>query len=827
MHLLYSFRKFYVLTLSLFIFSFVSAQITGLEAEDTSWKKNYRATPTKDFDLINTKLDVRFDYDKAYMYGKAQITLKPHFYPQKQLRLDAKGMELHEVSLLKGTQKVKLIYDYSDENNLYITLDKEYKGGENLTVYIDYTAKPNEYAAKGSEAIKDAKGLYFINPKGEDKEKPIQIWTQGETEANSVWCPTIDKPNQRQTDEISMTVPDKYVTLSNGLLVTQKKNADGTRTDTWRMDLPHAPYLMMMGVGDFKIYKDKWRNKEVNYYLEPAYAPYAKQIFGNTPEIIEFYSKILGVDFPWQKYSQIVVRDFVSGAEENTTATVHNESVQRTPRELLDGSQEDYIAHELFHQWFGDLVTTESWSNITVNESMANYSEVLWFGYKYGKDAGDAKFLEDMTYYLSDSRKEKINLVRFNYADKEDVFDLVSYQKGGCILHMLRNYVGDSAFFKALNLYLTTNKFKSTEATNLRLAFEEVTGEDLNWFWNQWYYGSGHPNLKIDYVYTGDKVKVIIQQQTEKIFRLPIAIDIYNGGNKERHKVWIEKQSEVFDFPYTKKPDLVNVDGDKVLLCVKEDNKTMENYEHQFKYAGTFMDRHEALEYFYSKMSKNIFLGLKDKYKGIRYQALGIISELKDSMDYKETEPELKKIAEADEYRPNRAIATSLLSFLDKDEYLPLFRKNLLDSSFSVSIASMLALQDKDMDYVKSKLPLIKKEAKGDYLHIIKNFEIASADENKFDSLYAEFDKLEFGIEKFEFAEPFARFLSHVNDFNKFKKGVNAINSFRKNIQPGTQARDMVMDLLKGILKKKEEQYDKNNSEDTKKQLDYLKIIIK
>ncbi|MBI3719154.1 MAG: M1 family metallopeptidase [Sphingobacteriales bacterium] len=827
MHLLYSFRKVYVLILTLFVYSSLSAQIPEQKAEDTSWKKIYRATPTKDFDLINTKLDVRFDYDKAYMYGKAQITLKPHFYPQKQLRLDAKGMELHEVSLLKRTQKVKLSYDYSDENNLYITLDKEYKGGENLTIYIDYTAKPNEYAAKGSEAIKDAKGLYFINPKGEDKEKPIQIWTQGETESNSVWCPTIDKPNQRQTDEISMTVPDKYVTLSNGLLVTQKKNADGTRTDTWKMDLPHAPYLMMMGVGDFKIYKDKWRNKEVNYYLEPAYAPYAKQIFGNTPELMEFYSKILGVDFPWQKYSQIVVRDFVSGAEENTTATVHNETVQRTPRELLDGNQEDYLAHELFHQWFGDLVTTESWSNITVNESMANYSEVLWFGYKYGKDAGDAKFLEDMTYYLSDPRKEKLNLVRFNYADKEDVFDLVSYQKGGCILHMLRNYVGDSAFFKALNLYLTTNKFKSTEATNLRMAFEEVTGEDLNWFWNQWYYRSGHPNLKIDYVYTGDKVKVIIQQQTEKIFRLPIAIDIYNGDKKERHKVWIEKQSEVFDFPYKTKPDLVNVDGDKILLCVKEDNKTMENFVHQFKYAGNFMDRHEELEYFYSKMSKNIFLGLKDKYKGIRYQALGIIAELKDSMDYKETEPELKKIAESDAYRPNRAIAISLLSFLDKEEYLPLFRKSLLDSSFSVSIASMLALQDKDMEYVKSKLPLIKKDAKGDYLHIIKNFEIASADESKFDSLYAEFDKLEFGIEKFEFAEPFARFLSHVTDFNKFKKGVNGINSFRKNIQPGTQARDMVMDLLKGILKKKEEQYNKDNSEETRKKVDYLKTIIK
>ena len=274
------------------------AQIETSEPVDTSWKKIYRSTPTKEFDLMHTKLDVRFDFDKAYLYGKAQITLKPHFYARKQLRLDAKGMELHDVRLLKGTQKVKLKYDYSDGNNLYITLDKEYKGGESFTIFIDYTAKPNEYDAKGSEAIKAGKGLYFINPKGEDKNKPVQIWTQGETEANSVWCPTIDKPNQRQTHEISMTVSDKYVTLSNGLMVAQKKNNDGTRTDTWKMDMPHAPYLMMMGVGDFKIYKEKWRNKEVSYYLEPAYAPYAKHIFGNTPDIMEFYSKILGVDYP-------------------------------------------------------------------------------------------------------------------------------------------------------------------------------------------------------------------------------------------------------------------------------------------------------------------------------------------------------------------------------------------------------------------------------------------------------------------------------------------------------------------------------------------------
>src|SRR5204862_4890964 len=200
------------------------------------------------------------------------------------------------------------------------------------------TAKPDEVPNKGSAAIKEAKGLYFINPRGEDQDNPTQIWTQGETEANSVWLPTIDKPNQKMTDEIAMTVPDKYVTLSNGLLTGQKKNADGTRTDTWKMDLPHAPYLFFMGVGEYSIIKDSYKGKEVAYYVEKEYAPVARGIFGHTPEMIKFYSDKLGVDYAWPKYDQIVGRDYVSGAMENTTTTLHGEFAYQNARELKDGN---------------------------------------------------------------------------------------------------------------------------------------------------------------------------------------------------------------------------------------------------------------------------------------------------------------------------------------------------------------------------------------------------------------------------------------------------------------------------------------------------------
>src|SRR5690349_16237246 len=215
-------KKSFIYFVLLITTHYLSAQ-PGMSAE-TTWDKEYRETATKINDLVHTKLDAKFDFTKSYMYGKAWITLQPHFYPTDSLRLDAKGMDIHKLTVVKNGKELPLKYDY-DNWQLNIHLDKMYKGGEQYTVFIDYTSKPNEVKVQGSAAITDAKGLYFINPDGTEKDKPTELWTQGETEANSVWLPTIDKPNQKMTDEIAMTVPGKYVTLSNGKLAGQKKNS--------------------------------------------------------------------------------------------------------------------------------------------------------------------------------------------------------------------------------------------------------------------------------------------------------------------------------------------------------------------------------------------------------------------------------------------------------------------------------------------------------------------------------------------------------------------------------------------------------------------------
>ncbi|MEL6718728.1 MAG: M1 family metallopeptidase, partial [Bacteroidota bacterium] len=323
----------------------------------------FNASSKRTFDLLHTKLEVRFDWAAEQVIGKATLTLKPYFYATDQLTLDAKNFKFNSVRE-KG-KKEDLKYTY-DEKQIVIDLGRELTRNDKIDIEIDYIATPR--ADGGSSAITSDKGLFFINPTGEE-DKPQQIWTQGETEHNSRWFPTIDKPNERTTQELYITVEDRFRTLSNGLLVSSEKNADGTRTDYWNMDQPHAPYLFMIAVGEFAVVQEKWNELLLEYYVEPEYREVAKKIFPYTPDMLSFFSERLGVKYPWQKYSQVVVRDYVSGAMENTTAVIFGEFMQGDEEFLKDNlTNEKIVAHEMFHHWFGDYVTCESWANLTMNE---------------------------------------------------------------------------------------------------------------------------------------------------------------------------------------------------------------------------------------------------------------------------------------------------------------------------------------------------------------------------------------------------------------------------------------------------------------------------
>ncbi|MBC7569939.1 MAG: M1 family metallopeptidase [Spirosoma sp.] len=745
--------------------------------------KIYRATFPRVNNLVHTKLDVRFDYKKRYLYGKEWVTLRPHAYPTDSLRLDAKGMNINTVAMVINGKNSPLKFTY-DSLTLSIKLDKSYTSTDTYTVYIDYTAKPDELKVEGSAAISDAKGLYFVNPDSTEAGKPVQIWTQGETEGSSAWFPTIDKPNQKTTQEISMTVPGKYVTLSNGRLVNQRKNADATRTDTWKMDLPHAPYLFMMAVGDFRITRDKWRGKDVSYFLEPAYAPYAKEIFGFTPEVIEFYSKTLGVDYPWNKYDQIVVRDYVSGAMENTTATLHGEYVQKTARELLDApydAGQSTIVHELFHQWFGDYVTAESWSNLTVNESFANFSEVLWAEHKYGKDAGDAHNYKDMQAYLNSPDAAAKNLVRFHYHDKEDMFDVVTYQKGGRILNMLRNYLGNDVFYKGLNTYLKTNALKTGEAQQLRLALEEASGKDLNWFFNQWYYGAGHPLLTINYDWNdATKTQSVYLQQTQPgdAFILPMAIDLYAGGKKERHQVWMRSKSDTLTFTSATKPDLVNVDADKVLLMRKNDNKSFADYAFQFTHAPLYLDRFEAITAATTQQGgqpgRDVLLAaLKDPFYGLRLRAISAMNLKNDDLR-KAALPALESLAQSDKNTLVRAAALNALAKLPEPGNKTLFTQGLTSPSYAVQGAALNGLAKTDSALTMGKAKALEKDSKGALTQALINLYAQQGTDANWPYVYENFKAM--GTQnQFDILPKFTGMVGRLNSVDAVRQGIDLL----------------------------------------------------
>lgn len=683
----------------------------------------YKPSETHVHDLIHTKLDVSFDWKKCYLNGKATLTLKPWFYATDSLLLDAKGMDIKKVAVAKGGVQTDLAFKY-DQKVIHIKLDRTYSRDEMFTVYIEYTAKPNELPSGGSSAITSDKGLYFINPDGSDKNKPMQIWTQGETEASSCWFPTIDTPNERTTQEINITVPRHLNTLSNGVLVKSEVLGEDLRVDTWRQDKPHPPYLFMMGIGDFLVARDKWRGKEVSYYLEHEYFPYSKLIFGNTPEMLEFFSNKLGVEYPWDKYAQIVVRDYVSGAMENTSATLHGEFVQKYPRELVDGSSDDIIAHELFHQWFGDLVTCESWSNLPLNESFATYGEYLWNEYKYGKDQADHHGYQDLQVYLAESNSKREPIIRFLVDDKEDMFDAHSYQKGGRILHMLRNYLGDEAFFAGLKYYLTKNAYTDVEIHELRIAMEEVSGQDLNWFFNQWFLSAGHPEIGVDYTWIEDskklKVHVVQKQNTDyqPLFILPTSVGAMVGMEFFTFPVEIRSKDTTLFIPLSQAPSFAVFDADKVLLADIKETKTQDEWVAQLKNGRNYVMKHDAIKKLSESIDKDMvvdamLMSLKDSFWGIRQEVLSAL-QVYNGDRKEDVLSEALTLAEMDQKSSVRKAALNVIKSsevmslastggtlnTDQQEFLDKIKKTLNtclnDSSYSVNASALNALYKLD-----------------------------------------------------------------------------------------------------------------------------------
>lgn len=528
---------------------------------------------SRTIDIKHLDIDLHFDWEKEQAIGSTVVTFSP-FADTDHFMLDAAMMTIQSVTLIGGGS-LKYTYDgKKDNDNLDIKLDRTYKGSEEVKVKIAYATNYVNTADADTAIGSFGRGLRFIKPTTDDPNKPRQIWSQGETEFNRYWFPSYDSPNDFRTTDVHVTVAKPFSVVSNGKLVDIKNNTDGTRTFNWKMDQPFSNYLSSIVVSETDPVVQDFEGIPVYNYGYPNEKKEVAATVKNLPATMRFFSEITGVKYPYAKYSQAFVEDF-GGGMENISATTQIEGMIHDDRELLDQDSESLQSHELAHQWFGDYVTCRDWGQIWLNESFATYMQAMW----------DEKFKGHEEFLYADIRKnhddvlgswaqgDRHPIVTRYYANKDAMFDNYAYPGGGSVLHMLRKTVGDKLFSKALNNYLTTNAHQPVSTENLRIAFEESTGQSMDWFFDEWLYKMGHPIFDVTQVYNNGKLTLDVKQ-TQKIdlnneypqtefFQGYVDVEIDN----QVKRVWLEpKADNVFTFDSAAKPKLVNFDFESTWL---------------------------------------------------------------------------------------------------------------------------------------------------------------------------------------------------------------------------------------------------------------------
>ncbi|HYO92636.1 MAG TPA: M1 family metallopeptidase, partial [Pyrinomonadaceae bacterium] len=425
-----------------------------------------RQTRSRDFDIKHIRIELQIDPAETFIEGEAAITLAPFRDGLRELSFDAFELNVKEVRA--GSRRLEF---ESFRDRLIIYLREPQPRDKTLTLRVLYNARPR-------------KGLHFVRPDDAYPQKPLQVWSQGESEDNRAWFPCTDAPNERQTTETIITVPEGFTVLSNGRLVSEKHDKRrGKRTFHWRQDEPHPAYLVSLAIGVFSIIDARCGKLPTPYYTYPGMEREARMLMGRTPAMIRYFAKLFGYEYPYPKYSQVVVEDFISGAMENTSATTHSDRFLHDKRTELDFDCHDVVAHELAHQWWGDLVTPKSWTHLWLKESFATYAEILWSEHVEGLDEARFFLLREQNFYMAEDRdRYRRPLVYDRWEYPGDVYDRHAYQKGGIVLAMLRDVLGDEDFFRTLKYYLHKHEWQSVETSDFRIAVEEVTGRNLDWF---------------------------------------------------------------------------------------------------------------------------------------------------------------------------------------------------------------------------------------------------------------------------------------------------------------------------------------------------------
>ncbi len=517
-------------------------------------KPNFNRVRT--FDVQHYILRTSFDRANKIVFGDTIVRLKPLNGNFNQIELDAADMKFESVKLESETKDLQ--YKLAGDK-IYITFDKSYAPNDLISIRFKYSAKPS-------------KGIYFIKADLEDGKvvRPAQIWTQGEVEEAHHWFPSYDFPDDKATSEQFITVEKDETAIANGEPLGTTENADGTKTFHYKMAVPHSTYLTSFVVGRYSKISDSYKNIPLGFYLYPGKESFAQKSFGRTKEMMRVFEELTGINFPYNKYDQTVVANFAFGGMENITATtMADKEIFTNPPEIV----EDLVSHELAHSWFGNLVTCRNWAELWLNEGFATYMEAAYREKKYGRTDYLRKIRENAQQFFVDEtiNQNRHGLYNLSARPDDSIFDTTTYQKGGAVVHTLRETVGTENFWKAVNLYLTRHKFQNVETFDLQKIMEEVSGKDLNWFFKQWVYGGGYPKLYVTQVYNAATKSLdltIAQTQTpDKItpeaFILPMEVEITTSKGKKTERIEIKNRTEKFSLKVDAKPTKVIFDKEE------------------------------------------------------------------------------------------------------------------------------------------------------------------------------------------------------------------------------------------------------------------------
>ncbi len=491
-----------------------------------------------DYDLVHQRLAVSFDEAKRLVTGEVTTTVVAKAATDS-IRLNAEQLTIDRATM----GGAKLRFD-ADTNHVTVRLPRRASAGDTVIFTLAYHTHP-------------VRGIYFV-------PRRHVIWSQGEATETRAWVPTYDNANDKTTWEMLVTADSAMKVLSNGRLAgVEPVNGGAQNVWHWMQEEPASTYLYSVVVGPFTVLRDHWRDVPVDYWVYPDTVEAAWRAFGETPSMIELYSRLTGVPFPWAKYDQSAIPDFTYGGMENVSATTQTDDALEGPGTEPSGSR-GLVAHELAHQWFGDYTTTANWANAWLNEGLTTYMESVYAEKTRGWGEGQLEWYGQQQQAMQADERQARPLVWGEYPGSDPIVLFFSghiYPKGAQVAHQLRRLLGDSVFWAGMHRFLVDNAHKPVTTPDFAVAFEKTCGCDLDWFFDQWAYGVGYPRLDVTRQWDRDaRVLTVTVQQTQPVdsvrpvFRFPTTIRVVTADSVVRHDVMVSKAREAFRIPLPSAP---------------------------------------------------------------------------------------------------------------------------------------------------------------------------------------------------------------------------------------------------------------------------------